>query len=88
MVNNPALWFVNGVVAAVVVHTAWKFFMRFWSYQSDIDTLNVRIVDVQREIGQYMREHDSRRSDNFQCLYNKINTLSDRLAALEPKKTK
>jgi hypothetical protein len=88
MVNNPALWFVNGVVVAVVVHTTWKFFMRFWSYKSDIIKLNLRISELHRDLDQYIRDNNCRRNDNFQHLYNKINTLSDRVAVLEPKKTK
>ena len=92
MVNNPALWFVNGVVAAVVVHTAWKFFMRFWSYESDIAKLNLRISDFHRDLEEYRRNSDGRGSTNFQMLYNMINTLSTkvtaRLDALEYKKTK
>jgi hypothetical protein len=92
MVNNPALWFVIGVVAAVVVHTVWKFFTRYWEYQSYFDTLNLRITDLQQDLDEHRRDNDGRRSNNFQCLYNMINTLSTtlttRLDALEYKKTK
>lgn len=92
MVNNPALWFVSGVVAAVVVRTAWKFFTQFWSYQSDIDALSRRITDLQRDLDKHKRDNDGRRSNNFQMLYNMINTLSTtvttRLDVLEYKKTK
>ena len=88
MVNNPALWFVNGVIAAVVVHTAWKFFMRFWSYQSDIIKLNLRITELHRDLDEYRRNTDLRLNSNFQCLYERIETASKRIAALEPKKTK
>jgi hypothetical protein len=88
MVNNPALWFVIGVVAAVVVHTAWKFFTRYWEYQSDINALDLRITNLQGELEEYRRHFDFRLNSNFQHLNNKINTLSDRVTALEPKKTK
>ena len=92
MVNNPALWFVNGVIATVVVHTAWKFFMRFWSYESDIAKLNLRISDLQRDLEDHKCEDTNRRNTNFQMLYNMINSLSTtvttRLNALEYKKTK
>jgi hypothetical protein len=92
MVNNPALWFVIGVVASVVVHTTWKFFTRYWEYQSDIIKLNLRITELHRDLDEHRRENDGRRSNNFQCLYNMINnlstTLTTRLDALEYKKTK
>jgi hypothetical protein len=92
MVNNPALWFVNGVVAAVVIHTTWKFFTRYWEYQSDIIKLNLRITELHRDLDEHKRENAGRGSTNFQMLYNMINTLSTtvttRLDALEYKKTK
>ena len=92
MVNNPALWFVIGVVVAVVVRTAWKFFTQFWSYQNDINALSRRITDLERDLDEHRRDNDGRRSTNFQMLYNMINTLSTtvtaRLDTLEYKKTK
>jgi hypothetical protein len=92
MVNNPALWFVIGVVAAVVVRTAWKFFTRYLEYQSDIIKLNLRITELHRDLEDHKCEDTGRRNTNFQMLYNMINSLSTtvtaRLDALEYKKTK
>ena len=92
MVNNPALWFVGGLIVAVVVNTIWKCFTRFLSYESDIAKLNLRITDLHRDLEEHKRDNDGRRSTNFQSLYNMINSLSTtvtaRLDSLEYKKTK
>ena len=88
MVNNPALWFVGGLIVAVVIHTAWKCFTRFLSYESDIANLNLRITDVKCELDRFIRDVEDRRSYHFQHLTNKIEKLSDRVTALESKKTK
>ena len=89
MDSNTVWWFVGGlaggVVGAVITRAVYNF---IWLYYEDLQKLNLRIVDVQRELGKYMRENDYRRSDNFEHLYNKIEDLKNRVTALEPKKIK
>ena len=88
MVNNPALWFVGGLIVAVVVNTIWKCFTRFLSYESDIAKLNLRITDVKCELDKFIRDVEDRRSFHYSLFNERIDKLSYRIAALEPKKTK
>ena len=89
MDSNTVWWFVGGLVGGVVGAAIGRAVYNFvWTYYEDLQKLNLSIVDVRRELGQYMRENDWRRGDNFRHLYDKIEDLKNRVTALEPKKTK
>jgi len=89
MDSNTVWWFVGGLVGGVVGAAIGRAVYNFvWTYYEDLQKLNLRIVDVQRGLGEDIRQNELRRSDNFHFLYNKIQDLTCRITALEPKKTK
>ena len=89
MDSNTVWWFVGGLVGGVVGAAIGRAVYNFvWTYYEDLRKLNLRIVDVQRELGEYMRKNDHNRSQDWQYFYTKINNVSDRVTFLEPEKTK
>jgi len=89
MDSNIVWWFVGGLAGGVVGGIIGKSAFNFiWSYYDNMHKLNLSIVDIRRELGEYMRKSDLNRSYDINNCNNTIRNISDRVTALEKRPTK
>jgi len=89
MDSNTVWWFVGGLAGGVVGGIIGKSAFNFvWTYYDNMHKLNLSIVDIRRELGEYMRKNDLNRSYDINNCNNTIRNISDRVTALEKRPTK